>query len=164
VIFFSVLAFGLLVGVIMLIPLGLRAGDRVPDAALLSVEPRIAPRGATVTLTNPGPSPVILGISLRRAGPRLLLEAGSYVRLRTGATAADVRADQQSVVAALDGGETGTFVIPAGLRVRRRAELVVVVGQPGRLRTIHRLVCLPLPGRDEARHQVGEPGLQPLER
>jgi hypothetical protein len=159
-----------LAGVVALIPLGLRAGDRPPDVLLLDVEPRIAPRGATVTVTNPGASPILLGLSLRRAGPRLRVEGGTYVRVRTGSTNAEVRAEHQTSVVVLDGGETETFVVPAGVRVPRRAELVAVVGQPERLRTIHRLVVLADPsgadrlGRpDQARHQVGEAGLQPFE-
>lgn len=131
---------------------------------LLDVEPSIAPRGAMVTLTNPGATPVILGMSLRRAGPRLRLESGSYVRVMTGRTTAELRAQQQTSVAVVEGGETQTVVVPAGVRVRRRAELVVVVGERDRLRTIHRPVVLPLPGDDEARHEFGEAGLQPLKR
>jgi hypothetical protein len=56
VIVFSILALLALAGVITLIPLGLRAGDRPGEVLLLDVEPRIAPRGATVTVTNPRPS------------------------------------------------------------------------------------------------------------
>ena len=66
----SVLAVLFLVGTIMLIPLGLRAGDGSADALLVNVEPRITPRGATVTVTNPGRDSVMLGLSLRRAGLR----------------------------------------------------------------------------------------------
>ena len=160
----SVIALLLLGGVITLIPLGLRAGDRPGDLVLLDAEPSTAPRGAMVTLTNPGATPVILGMSLRRAGPRLRLESGSYVRVMTGRTTAELRAQQHTSVAVLEGGETQTVVVPAGARVRRRAELVLVVGERDRLRTIHRLVVLPLPGGDEAPHEFGEAGLQPLER
>jgi hypothetical protein len=42
----------LLAGVAALIPLGLRAGDQPGDALLLHVEPRTAPHGASVTITN----------------------------------------------------------------------------------------------------------------
>jgi hypothetical protein len=152
--------------VIAFIPLGLRAGDESGDALLVNVEPRIAPRGATVSVTNPGRDSVMLGLSLRRAGPRLRLEGSSYVRVRTGSTSADLRADRQSGIAVLDAGETETFMVPAGGLVARRAELVVVVGQPERLRTIHRVVVLPRRelGGDDARHQVRKPGLEPLER
>ncbi len=162
----AVLAVLSLVGVITLIPLGLRAGDRAGDALLLNVEPRIAPRGATVTVLNRGGRSVMLGMSLRRAGPRLRLEGGSYVRVRTGSTSAELRAGQQTDIAVLDAGETETFVVPASAQVARRAELVVIVGQPERLRTIHRLLVLPRRDLcvDDAPHQVRKPGLNPLER
>ncbi len=90
----SVLAVLFLVGTIMLIPLGLRAGDRSDDALLVNVELRITPRGAAVTVTNPGRDSVMLGLSLRRPGLRLRLEGRSYVRLRTGSMSSDLRAGQ----------------------------------------------------------------------
>lgn len=162
----SVLAVLFLVGTIMLIPLGLRAGDGSDDALLVNVEPRITPGGATVTVTNPGRDSVMLGLSLRRAGLRLRLEGRSYVRVRTGSMSSDLRAGQQTGIAVLDAGETETFVVPAGSLVARRAELVVVAGQPDRLGTIHRLVVLPQRelGGNDARHQARKPGLEPLER
>ena len=132
----------LLVGVAALIPLGLRAGDRPGDALLLHVEPRTAPRGASVTVTNPGRAAVILGISLPRAGARLRLDGPSYVRIRTGSTRSELLADQHAWVGVLDADETRTFVVPADSQVRQRAELVAVIGQQRRLRTIHRLVLL----------------------
>jgi hypothetical protein len=166
VIVLSVLAVLSLVGVITLIPFGLRAGDRAGDALLLSVKPRLAPCGATVTVLNRGGRSVMLGMSVRRPGPRLLLEGGSYVRIRTGRTSPDLRPGQQTRIAVLDAGQTETFVVPASAQVARRAELVVVIGQPERLRTIHRLITLPDRelSVDHARHQVRKPGLDPLQR
>jgi hypothetical protein len=143
VIVLALLAALLLVGVFALIPLGLRAGDRPGDVLLLDVEPRGVPRGARVTMTNPGQSPVIFGVSLRRAGPRVRLEAGSYVRHGAGSTARELLADAKAQLGVLEAGRTGTVVVPAAARVGRRAELVAVIGQPGRLRTIHRVVVLP---------------------
>jgi hypothetical protein len=151
---------------IALIPLGLRAGDGSGDALLVNVEPRFTPRGAIVTVTNPGRNSVMLGLSMRRAGLRLRLEGSSYVRVRTGSTSSDLQAGQQTGIAVLDAGETEAFMVPAGSLVAKRAELVVVVGQPDRLRTIHRLVVLPRRelGGNDARHQLRKAGLEPLER
>jgi hypothetical protein len=140
-----------LVGVMLLVPLGLRAGDQPGDVLLLGVEPRTAPRGASVTVTNPGATSVILGMSLRRAGSRLRLEGPAYVRIRNGRTTSELLAGNQTWIGVLDAGETHTVVLPADARVRRRAEVVAVIGQQGRLRTIHRLVVLPRrsgPSRD----------------
>jgi hypothetical protein len=166
VIALSVLAVLFLVGVTVLVPIGLRAGDESGDVLMVNIEPRIAPRGAMVTVTNPGRESVMLGLSLRGAGPRLRLEGRSYVRVRTGQTTADLRASQQTGIAVLHAGETETFVVPAGADVPVRAELVVVAGQPERLRTIHRLVVLPRHelGGDDARDQIRKAGLEPLKR
>jgi hypothetical protein len=150
----------LLAGVGTLIPLGLRAGDRPGDALLLHVEPRMAPRGASVTVTNPGRTPVILGMSLRRAGARLRLSGPSYVRIRTGSTSSDLLADTHELVGVLDADETGTFVVPADARVRQRAELVAVIGQRRRLRTIHRLVVL-APGSGRGARSRGALDVRP---
>jgi hypothetical protein len=131
-----------LCGVAALVPLGLRSGDQPGDAVLLNVEPRSTPRGASVTVTNPGHAPVILGMSLRRAGARLRFEGPSYVRIRTGSVRSELLADKHAWVGVLDADETRTFVVPADARVRERAELVAVIGQQRRLRAIHRLVVL----------------------
>jgi hypothetical protein len=131
-----------LAGVMLLIPLGLRAGDQPGDAVLVDVEPLATPRGASVTLSNPSAVPVLLGMSLRRAGPRLRLEGLAYVRIRNGHTTSELLAGNQACVGILEAGGTATFAIPSAAGIRRRAELVAVIGQPGRLRTIHRLVVL----------------------
>jgi hypothetical protein len=132
----------LLAGVLLLIPLGLRVGNEPGDAVLLDVEPLTAPRGASVTVTNPGRFPVILGLSLRQAGFRFRLEGRCYVRIRNGHTTSDLLAGNQAWIGVLDAGETQALVVPAGAQIRRRAELVAVIGQERRLRTIHRLVVL----------------------
>jgi hypothetical protein len=129
-------------GVAALVPLGLRAGDRPGDAMLLHVEPQTAPRGASVTVTNPSRAPVILGMSLRRAGARLRLEGPAYVRIRTGSLRSDLLAERHAWVGVLGADETRTFVVPADSRVGERGELVAVIGQQRRLRTIHRLVVM----------------------
>jgi hypothetical protein len=131
-----------LAGVIALIPLGLRACDQPGEALLVEVAALSAPRGASVTVSNPGPAPVIVGMSLRRAGPRLRLEGPAYVRIRDGSTASELLAGHQASIGVLDAGETQTFVVPAEAPIRRRAELVAVIGQPERLCTLHRLVVL----------------------
>jgi len=132
-----------LAGVILLIPVGLRTGDQPGDALLANVVPLVAPRGASVTISNRGGTPVLVGMSLRHAGPRLRLEGPSYVRIRNGRTTSELLAGSQTCIGVLDVGETASFVVPAAREIRRRAELVAVIGQPGRLRTVHRLVLLP---------------------
>lgn len=133
------------VGLIALVALGVRTGDRPGDVLLLDVTPCCSPRGARATLTNPGVAPVMFGISLRRPRMRVRLEGGPYVRIRTGRTDSELLAARQAQVGALAPGETQTFAVPAGARLGRRAELVVVIGQSARLRTLHRLLVLPEP-------------------
>jgi hypothetical protein len=148
-----------LVGSLALIPLGLRSGDRPHDVVLNAVEPQTEPRGAAVTLANRDGIPVIVGLTLRRAGVRLRLEGAGYVTVGSRRR----RAEERDTVAVLDAGETATIIVPAGARIGARAELVVVIGQRERLRTIHRLVRLPgsgaargvQPGNPRSREPVG---------
>ncbi len=95
-----------LAGAIALIVLGLRAGDQAGEALLLTVSPLTTPRGASVTVRNPGKAPVIVGMSLRRAGPRLRLEGPAYVRVRSGSTASELLAGRQTSIGLLDAGAT----------------------------------------------------------
>jgi hypothetical protein len=112
----------LLAGVIVLVPIGLRAGDQTGEVELVAVSPMTAPRGASVTVTNPGGAPVIVGMSLRRAGPRLRLEGPAYLTIRNGSTTSQVLAGNRASVGVLDAGETQTFVVPAEAQIRRRAD------------------------------------------
>jgi hypothetical protein len=160
---FSVTALLIVLGAVAgLIPLGLRAGDQPGDALLLAVEPRMAPRGASVTVTNPGRAPVILGMSLRRAGARLRVAGPSYVRIRTGSTRPELLADQHAWLGVLGADETRTLVVRADAQVRERGELVAVIGQQGRLRTIHRLVVLGSPSGLRARRRGALDARPPL--
>jgi hypothetical protein len=122
---------------------GVHTGDRPGDAFVLKVEPHLAPRGAVVTLANPGAVPVVVGLSLRRARPRLRLEGASYVTIRARRTRSDLLAGQQSVIGVLAAGEVGRFLVAAGDGAGQRAELVAAIGQLDRLRAVHRLVRLP---------------------
>jgi hypothetical protein len=133
----------MLVGVLELAVLGLCDGDRAGDVVLLAVEPGGRPRSARVILTNRDVVPVVVGMLLRRPGPRLWLEGGCYVRNRTRSRRADLLARRQTTIGVLAGGETGTFVVRGGADLGQRVELVAVVGQRDRLRAIHRLVQLP---------------------
>jgi hypothetical protein len=129
---------GLLVlagGLLGLISCGLRAGDRAGDLTVIGISRQ--PGAVLVSLSNPGPLPVLVGLSLRRPGLRLRLEAGTYVS-RSRAVAEPL----PPVVGVLAPGETGTLTLAASPRLGERAELQIVVGQEGRLRTIHREVRL----------------------
>jgi hypothetical protein len=118
---FSIVMVLLLIGVLLLVPVGLRAGDRAGDALLLGVEPNLVPRGTKVTLINRGEVPVIVGMSLRRCGLRLHLEGGSYVRVRTRRTDPDLMPERQAALGVVAAGETDTFVVPADTHLGERA-------------------------------------------
>jgi hypothetical protein len=148
----------ILVGVLMLIPIGLRNGDGPCDALLACVKPQSSPRGALVTVTNRGGGALIVGLSLRPRGLRLRVEGGTYVRVRARTLAPDLMPERQDALGVVPVGETSTFFVPANRSVRQRAELVAVMGQPGRLRTVHASVRLPPPGarrRAARRAQAG---------
>lgn len=132
-------------GLLWLVLVGVREGDKPDDALLVDVEPYSAAPGVSATVTNPGTRPVIVGISLRRPSLRIRLEAGIYVRIETGRTTGEVLPGHQAVMGAVPSGQSATFVVTAGPDLRRTAELVAVVGQRARLRTIHRLIQLPEP-------------------
>jgi hypothetical protein len=132
-----------LVGLISLVALGVRSGDRPGEARILDISPRSTPRSCVVTLTNPGGNSIVCGMSLRRPRPRVRLEGGSYIATRSGRTDSELLATRQAQIGALAPGETRAFVVPAAAHLGRHVELVVVIGQADRLRAAHRLLALP---------------------
>ena len=132
----------LLLATLALIPVGLRDGDVAGDLQVTDVRISHRPRGVIVEVVNPGPAPMLIGLSLRHPGLRLQLESGTYARLRTRRTSPELLAGHQTVIAALQAGEAGTFPVPAPAGLGARAELVIVAGRTGRLRAIHRSVRL----------------------
>lgn len=155
---FSLLTIGLLLGVLTLIPIGLRAGERSGEALVLTVRVDGSPRALQVSVVNPGAVPVIAGLSLRRPGLRLHLEGGSYTRVRRGARP-ELLPGAQMALGAVAPGEIGSFTVLAPPGLKDRAELVTLVGQNGRLRTLHRLVALPS-AADFARPQPAWPSIR----
>lgn len=136
-------ALGLLVaGVLGLVVVGFRAGEQPGDALMDAVAPSRSPRGVELSITNRGHIPVIAALSLRRPGIRLRLEGGAYAVLRTRGTAAGLLPTRQSVIAVIPAGERERLLVPDERGLGATAELVAVIGQPGRLRTLHRLVRL----------------------
>ena len=139
----AILALAPLVGVLLLVPLGFRSGDKPGDGLLLRIGPQAQPRGVEVTLRNTGPLPLLVGLTLRPPSLRLRLEGGSYVRLRTRRTAPDLLPSRLATIGAVEPDAQAAFGVPAEEVLGRHAELVVVMGQPGRLRSVHRAVELP---------------------
>jgi hypothetical protein len=139
-------ALGLLLGGLLgLIVVGFRAGEQPGDALLDGVAPTRSGGGVELSITNHAHLPLIAGLSLRRPGIRLRVEGGAYATLRTRRTTGALLPSRQSVIAVIAAGESERLVVPAEAGLGARAELVAVLGQPGRLRTVHRLVRLPSP-------------------
>jgi hypothetical protein len=153
-------------GVLMLIAFGLRAGDRAGELRLVAVTPQlrtsatrggpVARRELAVRIANPGDATVLVGLSLRRRGLRLLLEGGAYVQVPTRVRR-DLLAGRQAAVGAVAPRRTATFVLSVDGARAGRAELVVIAGERERLRCIHRSVTLP-------RADTAADGLQSTER
>jgi hypothetical protein len=138
----SIAAGLLLGGVGCLIPLGFRLGDRPEEAWLPDPEPRAEPRGAQVTVFNPGDAPVLVGLSLRPRGLRVRLEGGSYVSSRSRSTTPDVLATTQGSVGVVAPGASETMMVTADTHLGAKAELVATIGQRQRLKVIHRQLTL----------------------
>ena len=144
----------MLAGALMLALVGLRAGDRRDDARLVSLTPEPGLPAIHVSVTNPGDAPVLVGLSLRRPGLRLRLEGGHYVKVRPVRASPDGLAASQTTLGVLEPRATGTFLVPGPTLAGARAELVAFLGQPGRLREIHRGLRL---GQSEGQLTGGGP-------
>lgn len=143
----------------LLMVAGQRAGDRGEEAVLTAVESDEYGDGVWVTVHNPGRQPVLVGASVRRPGLRLRWEAGHFVRVPRRTLSDRLLAGQHALVCAVAAGDSETLLVPRTPHLKRRAELVVAIGQTDRLRVMHRAVELhelsrvtPPPAPAPARH------------
>jgi hypothetical protein len=144
---------------------GLRAGDRPGDVVLTAVRP--CPSGAAVRISahNPGRQAVIVGASLRRRSLRLRAEGRSYVSVPRDTAGESLLAGRYAVVCALAAGESRTLDVPAAdPGLAHAAELTVAIGEPDRLRVIHRAVELGVAQSAEDRRLTGRRRLATLHR
>jgi hypothetical protein len=138
-------------------------GPRPGDAAVTAVSPIVDRPGdgqtvVSVAIANPGPAPVLVGLSLR---PKLLPGR----RTRTIAVRRTARrcyhASRQTVVAAVPDGEISRLWVSVP-GARRRYRLVAVIGQPdGRLCVISTPVTVPWP--DAARRVSARQAHSPVD-
>lgn len=122
---------------------GLRNGDRPGEAVVSEVEPDLRGRGVWITVQNPGHQSVLLGGLVRRARLRLRCEAGSFVTVPRRTSRHGLLATRYPAVCAVAPGGTETILVTASEPTGRRAELVLAIGEAGRLRVVHRAVRLP---------------------
>ncbi|HZE17544.1 MAG TPA: hypothetical protein VE197_18605 [Mycobacterium sp.] len=139
-----------------LFAIGMRDGDRVGDAIVGAAELAGSGRAISVAVHNPARGPVLIGASVRRRPLHLRGEAGQSVTVPRRTLKDPLLAGQHSVVWAIPAGETQTIVVALSPSIRRQAELVVVIGEPDRLRVVRQLVHISAAGpRDLSRHPVG---------
>ena len=125
---------------------GVRRGDRPGDVTISVVMSRfqhpdeLCP-AAVVTVRNPGPVPVLVGLTARRCwAPAWLVGNPLIVRVPRVTTRGRLRPARQAVVGVLAAGDAGRWLIPVphGGLTRR---VVAVAGQAGgRLRVLARLI------------------------
>jgi hypothetical protein len=124
---------------------GIRTGDRPADACLVGVQAAAEPGLLQLSVRNPGGSPILVGASVRRPRLRLRLSAGVLVRVPRRTTRARLLASRQATLVVVSSGATATLLVPAPPLDGTYGELVAVIGQPRRLRVVHRRVRLPPP-------------------
>lgn len=121
---------------------GMRAGDRLGDTTLAAIAPDRDGGGVRVTVHNPGGQAVLLGASVVRRSLRLRCEAGYFVTVPRRASQQRRLARRHPLIRAVAAGETESVIVPVCRGTSGRAELIVAVGEPDRLRVLHRAVDL----------------------
>jgi hypothetical protein len=144
---------------------GVRNGDRLGDVAVGAAKADENGRGVSFAVRNPGPQPVLMGASVRRRSLRLRGEAGQLVSAPRRTLRKELLAGQHTVLYAIPAGEAESVLVPFSRPIRRWAEVVVVIGEPDRLRMVRQRVELPRPcrarrfgsRRDRAQHSPVTP-------
>lgn len=135
------LAAATLAGGVGLLLAGLRAGDQLGDT-LISGVGLDGNGNVGFTVENPGDQAVVIGASVRPRSLRLRCEAGSFVSVPRGTSSDAFLAGRHDVVCAISPGERELVLTPVPRGIGRRGELVVAIGEPERLRVVHRAVEL----------------------
>jgi hypothetical protein len=139
-------AAGLVIGRRLFV-IGMRNGDRLGDATVGAAKPDNSGRGISFAVHNRGPQPVLIGASVRLRRLRLLGETRQSVSVPRRTLRNKLLAGQHTVVGVIPAGETQTVIVPFSRSVPRRAELVVAIGEPDRLRMVRQAVKLSRPYR-----------------
>jgi hypothetical protein len=142
----AVLAAG---GAVLIVAADRRAfsGPRPGDAAVTAVSPIVDRPGdgqtvVSVAIANPGPAPVLVGLSLRR---KLLPGRRTRTRAVRRTARRCYHASRQTAVAAVPDRAISRLWVPVP-GPRRRYRLVAVIGQPdGRLCVVSTPVTIPWP-------------------
>jgi hypothetical protein len=141
-------------------------GPRPGDAAVTAVSPIVDRPGdgqtvVSVAIANPGPAPVLVGLSLRR---KLLRGSRTRTRAVRRTSRRCYHASRQTAVAAVPDGTISRLWVPVP-GSRRRYRLVAVIGQPdGRLCVVSTPVTIPWPDVAFATQLTARQALFPWQR
>jgi hypothetical protein len=153
------LAFGF-VGLVIgrrLFVIGMRNGDRIGDATVGAAKADAGGRWISFAVHNHAAQPVLIGASVLRSRVRRIGETGQSVSVPRRTLRNELLAGQHAVVGVIAAGETQTVLVPFARSIRRRAELVVAIGEPDRLRVVRQPVELSRPYRGGRSRSGREP-------
>ncbi len=122
---------------------GVRAGDRPGDTTVSGVEVDGGDIGVRFTVHNPGDQAVLLGASLRRRGLRLWPSNASSVSVPRRTARDRLAPGEYALVCVVEPDDRMVVRIAPPRVVSRHLALVVAIGEPDRLRVVHRAVTLP---------------------
>lgn len=130
----------------------MRNGDRVGDAWVGVADPDHSGGSVAVAIHNAGPQPVLIGASVRRRLP-LPGERVRSVSVPGRTLRGKLLASRYSAVYVIAAGEASMVTVPLPPSRRRRAELVVAIGEPDRLRLVRQAIKRPAAGRTAFRRR-----------
>jgi hypothetical protein len=122
---------------------GVRAGDRPGDTMVSAVGVDGDGVGIRFTVHNRGRQAVLLGASLRRRSLRLWQSNASYVSVPRRTARGRLSPGEHALVCVVEPDDRMVVRLAPPPTVPRRQELVVAIGEPDRLRVLHRAVTLP---------------------
>ena len=122
---------------------GVRAGDRPGDTTVSAVGVDGDGIGIRFTVHNPGHQAVLLGASLRRRRIRLWQSNASYISVPRRTARGGLLPGDHALVCVVEPDDRMVVRLGPSPTVSRRQELVVAIGEPDRLRVLHRAVTLP---------------------
>jgi hypothetical protein len=133
---------------------GVRTGDRPGDTTVSAVAVDARDMGVRFTVHNPGDQAVLLGASLRRRSLRPWPSHAASIRVPRRTARGGLPRGEHALVCVVEPDDrTVMRIAPPGTRVApRHLELVVAIGEPDRLRVLHRAVTLPRGRRPELPH------------
>jgi hypothetical protein len=122
---------------------GLRIGDRPGDTTVSGVELDGAGGAIHFTVHNPGRQAVLIGASLRRRSLRLWQPDASYLSVPRRTARGELLAGKHALVCVVAPGNRLVVRLAPPPALPRRMELAVAIGEPDRLRVLHRALRLP---------------------